>query len=398
MTKSVSRIAMNINPSTTLAIDALFKKMKADGIDVVGFGAGEPDFPTPDNIKQAAINAIVENKTRYSPVSGIPELRQAVCDRLYEDIGIEYDPSQVVVSSGAKHIIYTLLMCLLNNNDEVIIPTPYWVSYSEMVAQARGKCVFLDATEENSFKVTADQIAKVITSKTKVLFLNSPSNPTGMIYSRAEMQAIADLCVKHKIYVISDEIYYKLVYDNKEFVSIASCGEEIKKLAILIHGVSKTYCMTGFRIGYALCNEQIAQIMANYLSHSTSCSCTVSQYAALEALTGDQEQINVMLKEFEKRRDHMVERMNKIEGISCIKPEGAFYIMMNMTPYSGKTMYEKLIHDDNDFAKLFLEKGLVATVPCSGFGCKNYIRWSYATSMEEIDRGLDRLEEFIKNS
>lgn len=398
MKKELSKIAMEVVPSTTLEIDTLFKSMKAKGIDVVGFGAGEPDFETPRNVKEAVLNAINLNLTGYSPVNGTETLKKAICKRLKADLDIDYTPSQVVVTSGAKHIIYTTLMCILNEGDEVIIPTPYWVSYSEMVKQAHGKCVFVHATEEEEFKITPEKIEKAITDKTKVLFLNSPSNPSGMIYSKEELQKIADLCVKHNIYVISDEIYYKLIYDNIHFTSMANCGDKIKELAILIHGVSKSYCMTGFRIGYALCNEALAKVLSNYLSHSTSCACTVSQHAAQSALTGDQSTIDTMLVEFKKRRDHMFERINNIEGVSCLKPNGAFYIMMNVSSFVGKNMYGFEIKDDIDFANAFLEKGLVATVPCTGFGVPNYVRWSYATSLTEIDRGLDRLEEFIKNS
>lgn len=397
MKYELSNIAMSINPSTTLEIDTLFKQMKSDGIDVVGFGAGEPDFETPQNIKQATIDAVLSNKTKYTAVSGINELKNAVCNRLKTDLDIDYSPEQVVVTSGAKHIIYTALMCLLNPQDEVIIPTPYWVSYSEMVKQASGKTVLINTTEKDDFKITAKSLSEKITKKSKILFLNSPSNPTGMVYSREELKEIAEICVKHNIFVIADEIYYKLVYDKKEYVSFASLGDEIKSLTILIHGVSKSYCMTGYRIGYALCDKQIAKVLSNYLSHSTSCACTISQHAAVEALTGDQSQIDDMIIEFENRRNHIVSRINKIDGLSCIKPEGAFYIMMNMESFIGKTLYNVKINDDNDFSKLFLEKGLVATVPCSGFGCKNFIRWSYSTSMQEIDKGVDRLEKFIKN-
>lgn len=398
MPKPLSSIAKSVTASTTLEIDALFKKMKADGIDVVGFGAGEPDFSTPENIKQATIKALENNNTKYTPADGSLELKQAVCDRLFSDLGVSYKPSQVCCTSGAKHVIYTVLMCLLNPLDEVIIPTPYWVSYSEMVKQAGGTSIFLETTEEDEFKINPSNLDKIITPKTKLLFLNSPSNPSGMVYTKEELRAIADVCVKHDIYVVSDEIYYKLVYDDKEFISFASLGEDIKNLTILIHGVSKSYCMTGFRIGYCLANDEISKTISTYLSHSTSNPTTIAQFGAIEALTGDQTQISSMVTEFSKRRLHLVQRLNAIDGISCLKPEGAFYIMMNMESFIGKTMYDVEICDDQDFAQLFLEKGLVATVPCTGFGSKNYIRWSYATSMTEIDKGVDRLVEFITNA
>ncbi len=398
MPKELSKLAMQVNPSTTLEIDALFKQMKADGIDVVGFGAGEPDFPTPRNIKDAVINALENNFTKYTPVAGTIDLKKAVVSRAKADLGLDYEIDQVVATSGAKHVIYTALMCILDEGDEVIIPTPYWISYSEMVKQARGVSVFVPATEEDNFKVTAEKIEKAITPKTKAVFLNSPSNPTGMLYTKEELEAIARVCVKHDIYVIADEIYYKLVYDKKEFVSFASLGEDVKDITILIHGVSKSYCMTGFRIGYALCNKKLAKVMTNYLSHSTSNACSLSQVGATEALNGDQTQIDAMVVEFEKRRNYIVERINNIDGVSCLKPEGAFYVLMNMSSFVGKKMYGKVIENDSDFAKLFLEKGLVATVPCEGFGAKNLVRWSYATSMEEIKKGIDRLEDFIKNA
>ena len=331
--KPISKIAAGVQASTTLAIDSLFKQMKAEGKDVVGFGAGEPDFPTPEHIKQAGIEAIENNQTKYTPAAGLMDLRKAACYRLKED-----------------------------------------------------------------FKITAEQLDAAITDKTKVFMLNSPSNPTGMVYTKAELEAIAEVCCRHNIYVIADEIYCNLVYDNNEFVSFASLGEDVKERTILVNGVSKSYAMTGWRIGYSASNPQLAKVMANYLSHSTSAPSTISQQAAITALTGPQEDMQVMKQAFEQRRDHLVERMNQIEGVSCIKPEGAFYVMMNMTGFLGKTMYGKVIESAEDFAQLFLEKGLVATVPCTAFAAPGFIRWSYATSLTEIDKGLDRLEAFIKNA
>lgn len=398
MVKPISKIAQEVRASTTLAIDAMYKQMKAQGIDVVGFGAGEPDFPTPENVKNAGIEAIKTNKTKYTPASGILPLKEAVCARLKAATGMEYDPSQVVVASGAKHNVFAALMVLCDPGDEVIIPAPYWVSYYEMVKMAGAVPVIVTATEAHDFKITAEQLAAAITDKTKVLMLNSPSNPTGMVYSKEELTVIADICVKNGVYVIADDIYYSLVYDDVKFTCIASLNDQIKEQSIVINGVSKSYAMTGWRIGYALANPVITKAMSSYLSHSTSAPSTISQWAAVEALSGPQEGIEDMRKAFEQRRNHLVERINKIEGVSCICPQGAFYVMMNMSTFVGKTMYGKLVQNDDDFARLFLEKGLVATVPCSSFGAPNYIRWSYATSMTEIDKGMDRLEAFIKNA
>ena len=393
--KELSHIAQSVQASTTLAIDAMFKQMKADGIDVIGFGAGEPDFNTPDNIKAAAVKAIEDNKTRYTPAAGIMELRKAACNRLHEDCGLEYKPTQIVAASGAKHSVYIALQVLVNPGDEVILPAPFWVSYYELIKMAGGVPVIVNATEEENFKMTAEKFAAAITPKTKAMILNNPSNPTGMMYTRDELQAIADLCVKNEIYVIADEIYYGLVYDGREFTSFASLGDEVKDLTILVNGVSKSYAMTGWRIGYTASNEQIAKVMANYLSHSTSAPSSVSQWAAVEALEGPQDGILAMRDEFEARRNYIVERMNAIDGVSCLNPEGAFYVMMNIEGLIGRRFGEIEINNSDDFAKAFLEQGLVAVVPCSGFGAPNFVRWSYATSLENIKEGLDRLEKFL---
>ncbi|MGI6180450.1 MAG: pyridoxal phosphate-dependent aminotransferase [Agathobaculum sp.] len=396
--KPISKIAAGVQASTTLAIDSLFKQMKADGLDVVGFGAGEPDFPTPEHIKQAGIEAIECNQTRYTPAAGLMTLREAASYRLKADFDLDYAPNQIVVASGAKHAVYITLMTLCDPGDEVVIAAPYWVSYSEMVKQAGAVPVIIAAEEEHDFKVTAAQLDAAITDKTKVFMLNSPCNPTGMVYTREELAAIAEVCCRHNIYVIADEIYCNLVYDDKEFVSFASLGEDVKERTIIVNGVSKSYAMTGWRIGYTASNAALAKVMASYLSHSTGAPSTISQQAAITALRGPQEDMQVMKRAFEERRDHLVERMNRIAGVSCIKPEGAFYVMMNMKSFLGTTMYGKKIESAEDFAQLFLEKGLVATVPCTAFAAPGFIRWSYATSLTEIDKGLDRLEEFIKNA
>ena len=395
MVKPISKIASAISPSATLAINALYKQMQADGIDVVGFGAGEPDFNTPDNIKAAGIAAIEENQTRYTPAAGLMPLRKAVCARMKEDLGLDYEPSQVVVASGAKHSVYAAIMVCCDPGDEVIIAAPYWLSYSEMVRMAGAVPVEVVASKEQHFKITAEQLEAAITPKTKMFMLNSPSNPTGMVYTKEELEALAAVCEKHGIYVLADDIYYKLVYDGIEYTSIASVSPAMKEQCIIVNGVSKTYAMTGWRVGYTLSNETVAKAMSSYLSHSTGAPATPAQYAAIEALTGPQDSVETMRQEFEKRRDHLVERMNKVPGVSCLKPQGAFYVMMDMSGFVGKEMYGHVIENDVDFAQLFLEKGLVATVPTSAFAAPNYLRWSYATSLEQIDKGIDRMEKFI---
>ncbi len=394
--KPLSKAASEVRASTTLAIDSLAKKLKSEGADIIGFGAGEPDFQTPDNIRAAGIKAIEKGLTKYTPAAGTESLRKAVCKRLKEDCGLEYDPSEIVVASGAKHNVFVSLVALTNPGDEIILPSPYWVTYYEAVKMAGGVPVIVDADEKAGFKITARQLEDAVSDKTKALILNNPSNPTGMLYSRKELEAIAEVCKKHDLYVISDEIYYKLVYDGKEFVSFASLSEDARERTIVINGVSKTYAMTGWRIGYTASNKQLAKIMGNYLSHSTSAPSTISQYAAEEALLGDQSSVEEMRKVFEKRRNHIVARVNAIDGVSCIVPDGAFYIMMNVEKLVGKTIAGTYIKDGDDFAMALLEKGGVAVVPCSGFGAPNYVRWTYAASMEDIDEGMNRLEKFIK--
>lgn len=393
--KPVSKIAEAVRASTTLAVDSLAKQMKADGLDVVGFGTGEPDFNTPDNINMAGIKAICDGKTKYTPAAGIIPLRKAIAQRLKEDCGVDYDYTQIVVASGAKHSVYIALAAITNPGDEIIIPAPFWVSYYEMVRMVGGTPIIVEAGEKQSFKITAEQLEAAITDKTKCLMLNNPSNPTGMIYSKDELSAIADVCVKHDLYIIADEIYYQLIYDGIEFTSIASLGEDVKERTLLINGVSKSYAMTGWRVGYCAANKTLAKIMSNFLSHSTGAPSTISQWASVEALTGPQEGIEAMRLAFLERRDYIVKRINSIPDVSCIKPNGAFYVMMNIEKLVGKTLGGKLIENDDDFAVALLEKALVAVVPCSGFGMKNFVRWSYAASMENIEKGLDRLEKFV---
>lgn len=391
----ISEKAKRVKPSSTLAIDSKFKAMKAEGIDAVGFGTGEPDFDTPDDIKAAAVDALSRGITKYTPASGTLDLKKAVCRKLLRDNGLTYQPSDIVISNGAKHSLTNIFTAICNPGDEVIIPAPFWVSYPEMVALADGKSVILNTTEENEFKISVSDFENAITDKTRAIIINSPSNPTGSVYTEEELRAIADVAVKHNIYVISDEVYEHLVYDGDKHISIASFGEDIKKLTIVVNAMSKTYAMTGWRIGYTACEKELATAMANIQSHATSNPNSFAQAASCVALDGSLDCVNMMKTEFKKRRDYMFEKINSIEGVSCIKPRGAFYIMMNIDKIIGHTLYGKKINGSDDFAELFLEKALVAIVPCSGFGADNYLRWSYATSMESIRTGLDRLEKFI---
>jgi len=392
--KSLSTIALNIAPSATLAIDSLAKEMKANGVDVIGFGAGEPDFNTPDYIKEAAKKAIDDNKTRYTPAAGLIPLKQAIADFVKKDIGVEYKPNQICVTSGAKHNVYVTLQALLNVGDEVILPAPYWVTYEEAIKMSGGVPVVINTTEKDNFKITPAMLENAITDKTKCLILTNPSNPTGMVYTREELVAIADVIVKNDLYVISDEIYNFLTYVG-EFVSIASLGDEIKERAIIINGVSKSFAMTGWRIGFSASNEKIAKVISNYLSHSTGNPSTISQYASITAYEVETEDKNNMKAAFDERRKYFVERVKNIEGVSCLEPQGAFYIFMNIEKQIGRTIYGKKIENSSDFAAALLEHGLVAVVPGSAFGAEGYLRWSYAVSMDNIKEGLDRLERFL---
>ena len=393
--KEISKIAAAVQASTTLQVDALYKQMKADGKDVIGFGAGEPDFDTPEYIKEAAYKAIRDGHTKYTPANGIPALRQAIADKLMADCRIDYDPDQIVVASGAKHNIYVVLQTLINPGDEVILPAPFWVTYAEAIKMVGGVPVIVDAPEASDFKITGEQLEAAVTDKTKLLIINNPCNPTGMLFDADELRGLVDVCMKHDLYIMADEIYYNLVYDGRKFTSIAEFGEDVRERTIIINGVSKTYAMTGWRIGYSASNQRLAKIMGNYLSHSTSSPSTISQIAATEALTGPQESVFEMRDAFEQRRNYIVKRIGEIEGVSCLKPEGAFYVMLNMEKLVGRTLGGKLINNSDDFSLALLESGNVAAVSCSGFGCENFIRFTYAASMETIKEGMDRLERFV---
>lgn len=393
--KTLSALATSVHASTTIAIDTKFQKMRADGIDVIGFGMGQPDFDTPEHIKEAGIQAIRDNVTKYTPTAGTMEVRRAVCQRLAEDYGLKYEPANVVVTAGAKHVLYGVLRTLVDPGDEVILPAPYWVSYYELIKMVGGVPVVVETTAETGFKMSAAQLEAAISPKTKALILNNPSNPTGMVYDGAALAELAKVCLAHDLYVVADEIYDKLLFDGRTFTSFASLGEDVKRHTVLVGGVSKTYCMTGWRIGFAACEPEIAKVMSNYLSHATSGTCSISQAATVAAYTGPQDDVEKMRQAFEKRRDYLYERMSKIPGVRAVRSEATFYMMVDIGGLVGKTLYGKTICDADDFAEVFLEKGLVAVVPCTGFGAPNYVRWSFAVSMENIKEGVDRLERFL---
>ena len=394
----LSKKFQSVAPSSTLAITAKVNEMKANGINVVGFGAGEPDFNTPEHIREAAIKAINDGFTRYTPASGTKELKASVAAKFARDNNLSYGIENIVISNGAKHSLMNALGVILNPGDEVIIPTPCWVSYPEMVKLNDGVPVLLKSSEEDGFVVTAEKIASAITDKTRAVIINTPSNPTGMIYSEDELRRIAKLCVEKNIYVISDEIYEHLIYDGGKHVSIASFGDDIKDLTIIINGVSKTYAMTGWRIGYTASNATLAKAMSSVQSHATSNPNSIAQKAAQAALDGSMEPVNAMKAEFEKRRTYMANRINSIDGVSCLMPQGAFYIMMNIKDLIGKKVNGKEITGSNSFAEILLDEALVSVIPCSDFDSDIHVRWSYATSMENIVEGLNRLEEFVKKA
>ena len=392
-----SKKAMEINPSITLEITAKAKELKEKGVDIASFGAGEPDFNTPSNIIKAAYDAMESGKTKYTATSGILELRQAVCDKFKKDNNLEYEPSQIIISTGAKQSLANAFLAILNPGDEVIIPTPYWVSYPELVKIAGGIPVYCNCKEENDYKYTLQDLNDILSDKTKAILINSPNNPTGSIYNKEELELIANFAKENDILIISDEIYEKLIYDDEKHISIASLSEDALNRTIVINGLSKSYAMTGWRIGYSASNKEIAKLMSSLQSHITSNASSIAQYGALEALTGSQESINNMVKEFGNRRKYMINRISEFRDISIIKPKGAFYIMMDVSKYYGKSYNGKVIESSLDFAKQILEEEKVAVIPGIGFGLDKYIRLSYATSMEIIEKGLNRIEKFIKD-
>jgi aspartate aminotransferase len=391
MALTLSNKAQAVKPSSTLAITAKAKELMSKGIDVVGFGAGEPDYNTPENICEAAIKAIHEGFTKYTPAEGTLELRKAVCDKFLSFNKISYEPSQIVVSNGGKHSLTNIFEAICNPGDEVIIPAPYWLSYPEIVKLADGVPVFIRGEKSNQYKVTAEQIEAACTEKTKALILNSPSNPSGMIYTREELEAIAEVAVRKDFYVVSDEMYEHLIYEG-EAVSIASLNDEIYKRTITCSGVAKSYSMTGWRIGFTGSSKEIAKLMASVQSHQTSNPNSIAQKAALEAITGPQDSVHKMHAEFKKRRDFMVERIDQIKNISALKPQGAFYMFVDISKLLDKEYNGEKIGNVDKLAKILIEDYNVAVIPCADFGFADHIRLSYAISMEQIQKGLDRME------
>ncbi len=397
MALTLSKKAMAVKPSSTLAITARAKELKAQGIDVVGFGAGEPDFNTPENICNAAIDAINSGFTKYTPASGIQELKEAIAKKFKEFNGLDYKPSQIVISNGGKHSLTNVFSCILNPGDEVIIPAPYWLSYPEIVKLADGVPVFVRGEKATGYKVDVAMLESVTTDKTKALVLNTPSNPTGMIYSEEELRAIADYAVKHDIYVVADEMYEHLVYNGKKHVSIASFNEEIYKRTITVSGLAKSYAMTGWRIGYTGSSEEVAKLMSSVQSHQTSNPNSIAQKAAVEALNGDQSAVKMMLEKFDERRKYMYDRFTKMPYVSVLEPEGAFYVFVDVSEVMKKSYKGQVVGSAAEMARILIDEYNVAVVPCADFGFDDHIRLSYAISVEQIDKGVTRIENFLND-
>jgi len=383
----ISTRAASLAPSLTLAIEAKAKQMKADGLDVIGFGAGEPDFDTPEHIKAAAAKAMADGFTKYTPSSGTPELRQAIADKFKRDNGLDYDASQIIVSCGGKHSCFNVIMATCQSGDEVLIPAPYWLSYPEMVKLAGATPVILETTDAAAFKVTPDQLRAAITPNTRLFILNSPNNPTGTVYTPAEIQALGDVCIEKGVLIMSDEIYEKLLYDGAEHRSVASFGPAYQAHTVIVHGFAKGWSMTGWRLGFLAAPAPIARAINAMQSHSTSNPTSFAQVGALAALNGPQDHLPMWLKDFDKRRSFACERLNAIPGISCCVAKGAFYLFPNISGSGLKSV---------PFCDQLLQKANVAAVPGIAFGADDYIRISYATSMHNIEQGIDRLERFMR--
>lgn len=395
MSLELSKKAQAVKPSSTLAITAKAKELKSQGIDVVGFGAGEPDFDTPDNINNAAIKAIHDGFTKYTDASGTLELKQAVCKKFEAFNKLSYKPGQIVISNGGKHSLTNVFEAILNPGDEVIIPAPYWLSYPEIVKLSDGVPVYIKATKEQNYKVSAQQIAAACTDKTKALILNSPSNPTGMIYTREELQAIADVVVEKDIYVVADEMYENLIYGEVEHISIAALGEEIYKRTITCSGVAKSYSMTGWRIGYTGSSAEIAKLMGSVQSHQTSNPNSIAQKAALEAITGPQDTVAAMAEEFNRRRLYMVDKLAAMPLVDAITPQGAFYVFVDFSKVLEKEYNGSQISTTDKLAEILISDYNIAVVPCGDFGFDDHVRLSYAISQEQIQKGMERLELFL---
>ncbi len=391
--KALSKKNLAIEESMTLAITAKAKQLKESGVNIVSFGAGEPDFNTPKNIRDYAIARIEKGGNGYTEASGLLDLKKAVCGKLKHDNALSYSPNQIVVSSGAKHSLFNALQAICNPGDEIIIPSPYWVSYYELTKMADAEPVLVEASAQNLFKVTVAQLESAVTDKTKGLLLNSPNNPTGAVYTKEELMEIGAFAIKHDLYIISDEIYEKLVY-GEAHISIASLSQDLYERTIVVNGLSKAYAMTGWRIGYTASTVEIANIMSNIQSHATSNPNTIAQHAGIEALNGDQTAIEEMRVAFEARKNYMVETIKQIPNVTCVEPKGAFYVMVDISYYKGKTVEGVEITNSLDFAAVLIEKANIAVIPGIAFGVDDYIRLSYATSMENIEEGLKRLKDF----
>lgn len=393
---SIAKKVRQIAPSLTLEITAKAKKMKAEGISVIGFGAGEPDFNTPDYIIESAKKALDIGFTKYTPAAGMVELKNAICDKFLKDNGLKYEPNQIVVSSGAKSSLYHAICAVVDDGDEVILPSPYWLTYPELIKLAGGTCVLVKADKDNGYKMTASQLEKAITPKTKCVILNTPNNPTGAVYSEKEISEIAKVVEKHGLYVISDEIYEKLVYSGETHYSIAKCSDYLKEHTVIVNGMSKTYSMTGWRIGYIAAPLDVAKAVSSMQSHTTSNACSIAQYASVAALTDERGEqfISEMHKVFDERRCYMVDRIKQIDDVVCIEPKGAFYVFVDVSNFYGKCYEGQVINGSLSFADCALKKG-VALIPGIAFGDDNCIRLSYAISLEDIKEGLDRLNNFI---
>ena len=393
----LSRRVRQIKPSPTLAITAKAKAMQAEGIDVVNFGAGEPDFDTPDNIKEAAIKAINEGFTKYTAAPGIPELKQAICAKLQRENGLDYVENQIIVSCGGKHSFYNLAQALLDPGDEVIIPAPYWVSYPPMVSLAGGTPVIIEAGQEQGFKITPDQLSQAITDKTRAMVINSPSNPTGAAYTLDELKALAEIAVTRDILIISDEIYEHIVYDGFAHCSPASISEAVKERCIILNGVSKSYSMTGWRIGFTAGPAEIVAAMTKIQSQSTSNPTSISQKAAIEAYNGPQDYVKNVLQHFDERRRYIVAALNQIPGVSCFTPQGAFYAFPGVKGLFGKNCGERQIDSSLTLCELLLDRARIAAVPGEAFGAPGHLRLSYATSLDNIKKGINRFSDFVKD-
>lgn len=391
----VSKRINKIGVSPTMKVAAEAKEMQARGENVIDLSVGEPDFPTPPNVKEAAKRAIDNNQTRYTLNQGTVELRTAIANKLKNENGLDYSPNEIIVSAGAKQSLFNAIHSIIYVDDEVIIPAPYWVSYPDMVSLAHGQSVIVPTTEETGFKITPEQLKKAITPYTKILILCNPSNPTGSCYTKKELETIAEIVEENNFYVISDEIYEKIVYDNFEFVSFATLGESIKKKTIIVNGLSKSYAMTGWRVGYAAGPEQIIKAINKIQSHSTSNASSISQAASVEALNGSQEYVETMRKEYEVRRNYFYDALTSIKGVTCYKPEGAFFLFPNFTDYFHKSTNVFRIEHSFDLAMYLLYEAKIATVPGSAFGAEGYLRLSYATSMENLKEGVERIKEAL---